>query len=531
MRLSSRLVGNATTTYARLAATFAFGAFATWYMLGTIGVVGFGLIALASSTTGLSRAVELALGGGLVRELAAALASGDEEAIRRSFTASVRFCRRATGLIAGITALVVSLAGAGMFNLPADRPGLRTALMVLILAEGLHVTARVRGAPYVQALFAAQRIGVDNLLQVVARATYALSAVVVFGYLVRGRTLEAQLIAFAATRVTIQLADLGLAVLLARRWTAGLTLADHWDPAEYASIRDTVLRSSQVEVLLHISPQLLAILINLWFGLAFNGIWQIAVQLSGYARMAAIGLLRGIEPLMVQLLSTGRRATAMVLLHRSMRYQLAIVLPPAILLGVYARPLLDLWIRARLASDANLATAGISVDQAIGLASSMVLLLLAVQVLRASTHGVERGLYGLGHVGAYSWFAKWSVLVTVSTAVLLLAATGRPESAAIALIIAFGAFSVVVLRAARDEAGVAIREMLAESLPRPLLANAAFLAFLLSIRPLFQPLSLAGLATLLLVAGSTYSLLALGVIALPTERTRLMELVATGARG
>ena len=69
MRLSTRLLSNAATNYLRMGATFALGLFTTWYVVGAAGVVGFGLISLAVSSSGPSRALERTLRLGLVREL------------------------------------------------------------------------------------------------------------------------------------------------------------------------------------------------------------------------------------------------------------------------------------------------------------------------------------------------------------------------------------------------------------------------------------------------------------------------------
>jgi len=284
MRLSNRLLSNAATTYLRLGTTFLLGLFSTWYILGAVGVVGFGLIALASSSTSPSRSVELALRSGLVRELATAIASADPQRVQRSVTAAFRLCSRATILLLGICGLIASLAYVGVFNLPADQPELRIALTVLVLGEGIHAAARLLGAPYLQSLFAAQKIGLDNLLIVIARFTYVLSAVVLFGWLFRDASVATQLLAFAASRITVQLSDVALGIWLAKRQIAGVEVASAVDEAEYAAIRKTVWHSSQVDMLLNLNPQFLAILINLFFGLAYNSLWQIVVQFSGFAR-------------------------------------------------------------------------------------------------------------------------------------------------------------------------------------------------------------------------------------------------------
>ena len=90
------------------------------------------------------------------------------------------------------------------------------------------------------------------------------------------------------------------------------------------------------------------------------------------------------------------------LMARSIRYQLAVALPVAILLGIFAHPLLALWVGERLATD----LAGIPVSEALDLASEIVWIMLAARVLRAGVYGTERILYGMGGVRSYAWFSN-----------------------------------------------------------------------------------------------------------------------------
>ena len=106
MRLSNRLLSNAATTYARLGTTFLLAVFFTWYVIGRIGMVGFGTIAFASSAFGISAAVEMAVRRGLMREMAAAIATADPSRIRKSLCAAVVFC--------GPSALVLVLMSVGL---------------------------------------------------------------------------------------------------------------------------------------------------------------------------------------------------------------------------------------------------------------------------------------------------------------------------------------------------------------------------------------------------------------------------------
>ncbi|MGH7540601.1 MAG: hypothetical protein ACRELC_06360, partial [Gemmatimonadota bacterium] len=215
--LASRLLRNATTTYARLATTFVVGLFTTWYILGAVGVIGFGLIALGTASSGPSRAIEHALRVGLVRELSAAVASGDPRRIRRNFVAAMVLCLRTAFLLGGLVLVFAAAAWAGLFNTSGDGSGLGIALAVLILGEGGHNLVRLLGAPYLQSLFAAQFVGLDNALTVLARLSTAISALLVFGWVLPDASLAVQLFGYALSRTTLQVADVPLGIWIARR--------------------------------------------------------------------------------------------------------------------------------------------------------------------------------------------------------------------------------------------------------------------------------------------------------------------------
>jgi hypothetical protein len=526
VRLSTRLLSNAATNYLRMGATFALGLFTTWYVVGAAGVVGFGLISLAVSSSGPSRALERTLRLGLVRELSAALATGDAAAIRRSIASAFRLCSQAILPLAVVVAALAVVAWAGLFNVPGGRGPLTLALAALILAEGLNAAARLLAAPLLQCLFASQQVALDNLLMVLGRLTHALSALVVFGWLLPDAALPVQLAGFAVSRVTLQLADVAAGVLLARRRIPAVELDRAlFDREEYGRMRQTVWSFSQVTVLLNILPRFMAILINLFFGIAYNAIWEITVQFAGYAWVASEGLLRGIAPLTAHLQEGGRGRVALGLMARSIRYHLVVVLPAALLLGLYSKPLLQLWVGGRLAADANLESAGLSVQAALGLAAAMATVLLAGHTVRAGLFGVERILYGMGEVRSYAWFSKWAALGSVATAAAAMAVFGEPMAAPLAILAALCGHSLgAVLGAAHRRMGLPIGHTLRRSLPRPLIANLLFLAVLLASRPWFAELTPPRLGVLLLGAGIVYGAIALLVTPEPDERPRLAEL-------
>lgn len=531
MRLSTRLLSNAATTFLRQGLTFALGLFTTWYILGAAGLVGFGLIALAVSSASLSRALEATFRVGLVRELATAIASGEARLIRRGLNSSFRLCLQVTLPLMVVVLGLAASARAGFFNTPSDRPELDQALAILIFSEGIHAAVRLLSAPYLQSLFAAQQVALDNLLQVVSRVSYALSAVIVFGWALPEADLDLQLSGFALSRVTLQLFDVVLGIWLAKRLLPSLRLErSAYDEAEYRLVRGTLWQSSQVTVLLNANAQFLAILINLVFGLTFNSLWQIVVQFAGFARMFFEGLLRGIAPLTTHLQEGGRMGAVTDLLTRSIRYQFALAFPTAVFLGLYARPLLDLWVGQRLAADPYLATAGISSHRALDLAANMAWVLLAGQILRGGFFGVERILYGIGKVKSYAWFAKWALLGAIGFGGPLMAWSRQPMVAPIALLVADTLYTGVLLRAARREIDLPVGATLRRCMARPLVVGLVFLALLAPTRFFLDRVTVISFGALLLGSALVNGVLTLTWTLEADERQRLVELFRQSVR-
>ena len=531
MRLSNRMLSNAATTYLRFGTSLVLGVFFIWYVVGRIGMVGFGMIALSAAMHSFSGAVDTAIRFGLVREMAAAIATGEARRVRISLSSAFMFCAPAAVLLSVVGALIAGLAYAGLFNTPSDPPGLRQALTVLLLAEGVFGGVRVFFAPYTQALYAAQRIGLDNALFVLRRVTYVLSAVLVLGVILPEAPLDVQLYGFAASRLTIQLADVVVGIWLAKRSVSGLTFArSAVDRAEFRAITGTVWHSGQVTLLMDLNVYFIAVLINLFFGITYNGLWQVVIQLGGYARRFAQGLLRGIEPLSTRLDREGRQAMVVDLMERTIRYQLGAVLPVVTAVGIFMEPILNLWIGGRMAGDPNLAVAGISAADAIRFIAIMTYVYLAASVIRTSMFGVQRILYGVGEVRSYSWFAKYAALINVGLAALLMWLFDTPVAAPAALLVTYLIYYPgIILRAAASRTDLSIRRSLARSIPRPLVATAVVCPPLLAARYWVSELTLWSLAALACGTGILYGLVLVTVVLQPDERARLRQLFKSGA--
>jgi hypothetical protein len=541
MRISSRLLFNAFANYARLGTTFLLGIFFTWYVVGKIGMVGLGTLGLVVATFGMSAAVESALRQSLIRELAASIAHGSVDRVQRSVTAAMVFCAPAAGLSMLISLGLAGLAYVGFFNTEGAEK-LHLALAALLLAEGVHMAIRLLGTPFSQALFAAQRLGVDNILRVVDRLMWVLSAVLVFGVWLPDRPLYVQLYGFAVARCTIQNLDAIGGYVFAKLLVPGARVnLRQIDWAEFRTMLSTIWHTGQVTFLMNLLDQLLAIIINLFFGLTFNGVWQIVVQVGGQARQITEGLVRGIEPLATKLQHDGQARAIVDLAVRTVRYQLTIALPMVLTYLIFLTPILNLWVRGRLSRsvDEQLAQGGPSlldtfqvntVEEAVSAAIQLTAIMSALQLVaiavRVSVRGVERVLYGMGEVKSYAWFAKYATVLVVLLATTLFAVMGSPVLAPLPTLLAYLIFyQFVIPRAAASKIGYPIAAAWLQSVPRPFLAAAILACFLGAARFFLPALTVMSLLALLMGVGVVYAALLYAIILLPDERQRLRQVL------
>lgn len=525
-RLSTRLIVNAGTTYLRLATTFVLGIFLTWFLIGRIGLEIFGLVSLAVGTFGFSQAIHHAIMGSLNREFAAAIASGDPELVSRTHTNALLVTLQGALIVVGLSAVFAALAWIGVFRVPEGHAWMHEALAVLFISDGVAVAIRLFLAPYRQALFGDRRVGLDNIFMVVNRVMYVASAVVVLGLAMPGAPMWARLMIYAAVLAVTSLADTAMAVALARRHIRGLRFNRAFiDRGMQREIRISCLQSGQHLILIDYGASFIGVLINLFFGVAYNGMWQIAIQIFGHGRLLAEGLLRGIDPIVTHLREGGRDAMIQQLMIRSIRYQLAIALPWTVLYVVFMEPILMLWVGRRLEKSHDLVEAAISVESAVATIGLLGTLCLGAMLFRVATRGVERSLYGMGFVSSYAWAAKYALAFTVASAALAFA-LGAPVwvSALAFMVIHVLYYDVIVLRAAHRVIGFPAGRAMARSVPPPVIASAILAVVLVLLRPVWPPLTLSWLLALLAVVGAVYAPLLVLVVAERDERRRVFDI-------
>jgi O-antigen/teichoic acid export membrane protein len=526
MRISSRLIRNALTTYLRLGTTFLIGIFLTWYLIGEVGLVGFGMVSLATGALGLS-AIDNAVRQSIVRELAAAVASGRPRRLERALASTLALCAVAAILMALVFLGLGAAAGAGFFRTSGDG-SLDAVLGWLFVAEGIVLACGTLLAPYTQAVYAAQRLGVENALAVVQRCVNAVAAVLALALLWPNGSVAERLLGFAWLRCGLVCLETAGEAVVARLLVPGLRLRlAAFDRRVFRAASSTVWNAAQVTLSGTANHGGIAVLVNLFFGITYNGVWQVMSQVGGHVRMIGQALLRGIDPLSTHLQRSGAHATILDLMGRSIRYQLLAVAPVGVAYAIFLVPVLDLWVGGRLRQDVGLVAAGIDVSAAIGLTAAMGAINILAEALRMATRGVERMLFGLGHVRAYAWFARYSALLALGGSALFMWLTGSPVWAPVPLVVVnFVFYDLIVLRAAARLRGLAPGATLVRALPRPAAVTAIVALPMLLLRLGVERLDAGGLAGLLVLGAVLLAAAGWWVGLEPGERRRLVQIMS-----
>ena len=505
-----------------MAITFVLGIFYTWYVVGQLGLAGLGLLALAIGSFGI-RAIDSSLRQSIVRELATSLATGDQKTIRQTIASALGCSIIGAGIMLLFYGAIAGIAYAGLFNTPVGEPRFPLVLAVLFLSEGLAVAIRLVLGPLTQSVFASRLVMVDNLFAILQRLVFVIALVLACSVFWPDADIATKLFGTVVVRLVLLVIEQIFELIVAFRLVPKLSL----DPragsvAEMKTVGTQAWHTTQMQLLGSVTPQFLQIVINLMFGLTYNGIWQIVVQIGGHALMVSEGALRGIDPVSTHLQQKGAHASILNLMVRGLRYQLLAVLPFALSYLIFMRPLLDLWVGGRLAKDEALAEA-MTVDQALWLATFMASLGMIAEVIKASTRGLERMMYGLGEVRSYAWFAKWAALISVGGASLLMFWTQTPKWAPLPMLVANAGFSAVILLSARKNAGLSLRRAAKMALPRPLIASLVFAVLLVLARLWMPPLDLTWLLVLAAGIGLTFALVSFTIGLQADERARFRE--------
>lgn len=215
------------------------------------------------------------------------------------------------------------------------------------------------------------------------------------------------------------------------------------------------------------------ILLNLFFGPVYNGIYQVINQLRGFTRMFGGNLAFGVESVAADLHEKGRAATNQALLLTVMRVAFGVTAFFAVVMGCMAGPIMEVWIGKRLSTPMNqaqLAAVGLTTHQAFIFAWQFFAIMLPGVVLAETNVAAGNILYGMGHEKKTAPALMGGALIKVILATAAMFAWRDARAMALATVICqvmlFGVYFPILIRRIM---GVSLRRQYTQTFLRPML--------------------------------------------------------------
>lgn len=402
-----RIVAN----YARLLTTVALGLVLVPVLITGVGRDGYGLYALVGSTIGFGQMFREIVRYSMNRELGAAYHSRDPDLFRDTYNSAIAVSCALALCAAGVFLLIFLIVP--LLKIP---PELVWPARWAALAGGFNTFCVVLLTPQFNMYMVTERMAIYNFFLTFERIGYVGAAVLLFPVLGLGDPSHP---GFGFTVFSITANGISAAICAAAAATIVLR-NPHLRPrpsrvtrAAVRSIIGTSGWNAVINVALNLHIRLNQLLVNLFIGVAANAAFGLAVTLTGYVRMLAVGMTDGLDAVSARMSSGEDRERAVArLLHHSTRLHAWVALPACVMVFILAEPLLDFWITVRVPHQAGLVPEVVPI----------VRVLIIGFTARAISDNWLRVLYGAGYVARYAPFILAGGLINPLLAVGLLVA-------------------------------------------------------------------------------------------------------------
>lgn len=456
----------ASSAWLRILITFGVTLFLTPMLIGQLGLALFGVFMFVSLTMMMNNPLRAAVGKTLTRELTGAISAGDGRRTREVFTNGWCLAAGTAGVVVAV-GLTLTVVAPMVFNFPPNQIGLvRLALLweTALAAEVFFL------APFKNLFLATHRHVQENMNRTIERTLDLVSAIVAFS-IPGANPFAAFVVARAVSRSAF---NVWKAVSIARlvpdaRFTASMVSRDVMK--RLAATGGWAMGNSLSRLGYYASDQ---VLLNLFFGPVYNGIYAIVNQLRAYTRMFGGNVTFGVESVSADLHERGRADSSRMLLLASMKFVFAITLFCGAMIAVFAGPLMHAWLGNRLqASAGQLGQVGLTVNGAVALAWTYVGIIIPGVVLAEMNVSAGNVLYGMGHEKRYAPALFAGAVGKIVLALALLFGGAGPLSLAWATLasqlLVFGVYFPFLIRRLT---GISLRRQIIATYLRPILAVA-----------------------------------------------------------
>ncbi|TVQ60371.1 MAG: polysaccharide biosynthesis protein [Phycisphaerales bacterium] len=443
-RTSTKMMLIAGSGWLRIVLTLLVTLYLTPLLISELGLALYGVFMFVAITMLMNAPMRAAVGKTLTRELTAAISASDARRTREVFTNG--WCIAAiAAAIAGIVGTVLVVVVPAAFNFsPQHTSYVRLALICeVVLAVEMFLLA-----PFKNLYLATHRHMQENANRTIERCLDLISALIAF-YILRFDPF----VAFIVSRVVMRsLFNIRKAFVISRavpdaRFTP--SMIDRRVMKKLAATGGWAMGNSVSRLGYYLSDQ---VLLNLFFGPLYNGIYAIINQLRAYTRMFGGNVSFGVESVSTDLHSRGQAASTRMLLLATMKFTLAVTLLFGALIGVFAGPLMEAWLGNRLVeSEHELAQVGLTVESAIVFAWVFIGILIPGVVLAEMNVAATNVLYGMGHEKSFAPALFAGAILKIALALVLLIGLGAGPmalawSTAVVQILVFGVYFPYLIR-------------------------------------------------------------------------------------
>ena len=504
--------------WARLGITFVAGLIITALLISEFGLIRFGMFIFILQVTDLTLyACFSALSRSMIRDFSAFRARGDSTEFRRVFSCGVVI---SVSLFLLIAAIGWPFQALGVLILDYA-PELHSDLRSTILATALGAAFYLGITPWQAMVISAGKILQLNAFMLANRLCDLVAVLVVMQW-----GIAEGFVAFVWLRTLLRVGVLTALALYGRSRSPDARFSPRLVSGRVIrSLFRTGGWAMSIPVSQYSFYELDQLLLNLFVGPIYNAIYGVSNQVRGYARLAGSSIILGTDALASDLHEQGRIDTVRNVLDATIRFPLVITGCCAILLGVFAEPVLTVWLADSIAEGS--APGGPSPSELIEIIATFAIVTLIGTVVAEPHYAAASVLYGMGHLRRFSPLMFGAAIAKPVIAAGLLAFGFAPISAIIVtVVIQILLYGVYFPWLIADVSRRSVAERWRTVDFRPGASLAIFLGIALSVRATVSVDSVVSLATVLAVTSATYEPLGYFLALNPNERERLLGMIA-----
>ena len=499
------------SNYLRLFLSVTMGIALVPILMGGVGVEGFGLWGLIGATIGFGDLFRELVRASMNRELGAAYHTDDPTRFPIAYNAAI-----VVSFLVSLPALLVyGLLFALIPFLNID-PDWTDAARLVVLNQAIYSFAIIVTAPQLNMFLVSERYALYNLWLILDRASYFVSAVVIFTFFAP-ETRQDGLVAFSLFGALAVVGVVSTAVvwilLIEPRCRPKPSLVTR---AEIRAILGTTGWNAVVGLALNLHIRFDQLIMNIAFGQRANAIFSVGVRLTGYIRMLAVGMTDGLDVVGARMGAQADGSALARVMTVSTKLHALVVLPASVVVWCMAEPLLRLWVGKHLEPH--------DMEQAIGITRLLVIGFAA----RGISDCWIKTLYGAGHIRRYAPVILAGGLtnpILATLLVLFLPAPANFYAPATTYAILFVAIHLLTVpfiaaRCVEVTAGDLLRPLIMPSVVTVMCAGILYLG-----SKLFGTASLLHVAATLAVFGIAFAIGALTLVLSSQERQVLLRAI------